>query len=197
MPRRRPMALVLALLAGLVLAACGEQEPGTEPTGEDQTLPDSDDTGDDDAGNDDAGNDDADATGDDGDAGQDDDADDGEDRDDADDGDDGEREGDGGDPDDGGEGADEDSPLGVATEQALRAAAERTGAEAADIEVVTAEEVTWSDGALGCPRPGHTYTQALVEGYRIVVEVDGETLHYHGAEGDDPRYCADPQEPRG
>lgn len=97
------------------------------------------------------------------------------------------------DPDEGAE--DEDSPLGVATEQALRDAADRAGVDPEDVEVIEAEEVTWSDGAIGCPEPGNTYTQALVEGYRIVVEVDGERMHYHAAEGEEASYCADPQEP--
>jgi hypothetical protein len=63
------------------------------------------------------------------------------------------------------------------------------------IEVVSAEEVTWPDGALGCPEPDGMYTQALVEGYRIVLDVDGQEVHYHGARGEPPFYCADPQDP--
>lgn len=94
-----------------------------------------------------------------------------------------------------GAGDDEDSPLGIATEQALKDAAERTGVDMGDIEVIEAEEVTWSDGAIGCPDPGESYTQALVEGYRIVLEADGQQLHYHAADGEEPFHCADPQEP--
>lgn len=98
-----------------------------------------------------------------------------------------------GDPDE--DAGDEDSPLGVATEQALKDAAERTGVDMGDIEVIEAEEVTWSDGAIGCPDSGESYTQALVEGYRIVLEADGEQLHYHAAEGEEPFHCGNPQEP--
>jgi hypothetical protein len=64
-----------------------------------------------------------------------------------------------------------------------------------DIEVLVAEEVTWPDGALGCPEPDGMYTQALVEGYRIVLEVDGREVHYHGARGEPPFLCEDPQPP--
>lgn len=46
------------------------------------------------------------------------------------------------------------------------------------IEVALAEAVLWSDGSLGCPQPGMAYTQALVEGYRVVLEADGELLDY-------------------
>lgn len=78
---------------------------------------------------------------------------------------------------------------------AVQDAADRAGLDAADVEVVTNEAVTWSDGSLGCPEPGQFYTQALVEGYRIVVEAGTETFEYHGAAGQAPAYCADPQPP--
>ncbi len=74
-------------------------------------------------------------------------------------------------------------------------AAERTGVPAEDVELVRFEMVTWPDGALGCPEAGDSYTMALVEGYRLVVEAGGEELTYHGALGGDPFYCEDPQEP--
>ncbi|MBK8901824.1 MAG: hypothetical protein IPM53_11610 [Anaerolineaceae bacterium] len=50
------------------------------------------------------------------------------------------------------------------------------------ITVVQAEAVVWSDGSLGCPQPGEVYTQATVEGYRIVLEANGRTYDYHAAE---------------
>lgn len=90
---------------------------------------------------------------------------------------------------------DEDSPLGVATGRAVEQAAADAGVPAEDVEVVSAEEVTWRDGALGCPEPGMSYTQALVEGFRIVVEVDGERIHYHADEPQDIFRCDDPEDP--
>ncbi|MFO7960400.1 MAG: hypothetical protein R6U94_05595 [Nitriliruptoraceae bacterium] len=78
---------------------------------------------------------------------------------------------------------------------AIADAAERTGLAEDDIEVEDLSMVTWSDGALGCPEPDVMYTQALVEGYRIVLDADGRQLVYHGALGDDPFLCEDPQEP--
>lgn len=74
-------------------------------------------------------------------------------------------------------------------------AAERAGVAADEVSFVSFEQVTWSDGSLGCPEPDMMYTQALVEGYRIVLEADGEQLVYHGALGEDPFYCAEPAEP--
>lgn len=96
------------------------------------------------------------------------------------------------DPDDGDAGAGSDSREATI---AAADAAERTGVAEEDVEVVSFEMVTWPDGALGCPEPGESYTMALVEGYRLVVEAGGEELTYHGALGDDPFYCEDPQEP--
>ena len=77
----------------------------------------------------------------------------------------------------------------------LAQAADRAGVDVSEARIVTAEAVTWSDGSLGCPEPGMAYTQALVPGYRVVVEAGGEELHFHGAESGDFRFCDDPQPP--
>lgn len=82
----------------------------------------------------------------------------------------------------------------IADEVVADAAAEE-GVDTGEVTVVTAEEVTWPDGALGCPEDDGMYTQALVEGYRVVVEVDGRELHYHGQSGQPPARCEDPQPP--
>jgi len=47
------------------------------------------------------------------------------------------------------------------------------------IEVVSVEAVEWPDGSIGCPLPGFQYTQAVVPGYRIVLQAGGETYTYH------------------
>ena len=78
---------------------------------------------------------------------------------------------------------------------AIADAAERTGVAAGDIEVVEFSLVTWPDGAIGCPEPGVVYTQALVDGYRIVLDADGTQLTYHGATGADPFLCQSPADP--
>lgn len=61
--------------------------------------------------------------------------------------------------------------------------------DASAVELVTAEEVTWNDGSLGCPKPGEVYTQALIDGFRIVVEFDGEEYDYRVGTGTDVRLC--------
>lgn len=74
-------------------------------------------------------------------------------------------------------------------EAALDDAAQRTSMERAQIKVVSAAAVTWSDGAAGCPEPGMMYTQALVPGYRIVLQAGEQVLNYHAGRSGAPRYC--------
>lgn len=56
---------------------------------------------------------------------------------------------------------------------------DRTGASIGDVVVVKSEEVIWNDGSLGCPQPDMMYTQALVDGYQVVFEVNGASFDYH------------------
>lgn len=84
---------------------------------------------------------------------------------------------------------------GEQIETAVADAAAHFDVEPGDIEVVTAEAVTWPDGAIGCPEPDMMYTQALVDGYRIVLAVDGDEVAYHGEDGGEPRRCDDPTDP--
>lgn len=91
---------------------------------------------------------------------------------------------------------------GVAAPDALEPRVQEAIADLVDdgvdrdaITLVAAEPVVWSDGSIGCPEPGMVYTQALVEGYRIVLEVDGEEIAYHGAGNQPPFRCDGPAEP--
>lgn len=72
-------------------------------------------------------------------------------------------------------------------------AARQTGIGPDEIEVIRAESTTWSDGSLGCPEPGMMYTQALVDGYHVVLDVDGEELDYRVDSAGSFRICADPE----
>jgi hypothetical protein len=60
----------------------------------------------------------------------------------------------------------------------LADAATRTGADPSTIQVVEATSTTWNDGSLGCPEPGVMYTQALVDGYKVILEANGQKLDY-------------------
>jgi hypothetical protein len=46
------------------------------------------------------------------------------------------------------------------------------------IKVVRAEAVVWNDGSLGCPKPGEFYIQILVNGYWVVLQVEGVEFDY-------------------
>lgn len=80
-------------------------------------------------------------------------------------------------------------------EAAVDDLAEREGVDPAEIEVGTLEAVTWSDGSIGCPEEGMSYTQALVDGHRLILTLDGEEFYYHAGGEDELSYCADPIEP--
>lgn len=74
------------------------------------------------------------------------------------------------------------TPVNRMVTSARADAAKRSGLPPAQLQVVTAEPVTWADGSLGCPRPGMLYTQALVPGYRVQLRVGSEVWNYHGSE---------------
>lgn len=56
-------------------------------------------------------------------------------------------------------------------------------------QLISSERVEFADGSLGCPAPGTSYTQATVDGYRIVVRADDRTYDYRFGNGDRPRLC--------
>ena len=66
---------------------------------------------------------------------------------------------------------------------------DRLGVKPGAVELLSYEPVTWNDGSLGCPQPDMMYTQALVDGYQIQLQVDGQVYDYHGANGEDPFLC--------
>jgi hypothetical protein len=58
-------------------------------------------------------------------------------------------------------------------------AARRFEVAESSVVLTRAEQVTWSDGSLGCPSPGRMYTQALVPGYRITATTAAGQMVYH------------------
>lgn len=47
--------------------------------------------------------------------------------------------------------------------------------------IVHLQEVTWRDGALGCPQPDRTYTQALVPGWHARISDGSRQASYHAS----------------
>ena len=74
-------------------------------------------------------------------------------------------------------------------EPAVTDLAGRLRVEPSEIEVVMAERVTWPDGSLGCPEPGMSYTQALVEGSKLILGHGERVYVYHAGADDQPFLC--------
>ena len=77
-------------------------------------------------------------------------------------------------------------------ERAVDDLAAGLGIDAGEVEVVSVEEVTWRDGSRGCAQPGMAYTQALIDGSRITLRVDGTTYEYHAGGSGPPALCEQP-----
>ena len=76
-------------------------------------------------------------------------------------------------------------------------AARRTNTEPDAVEVIQAEAVTWNDGSLGCPEPGMVYTQALVDGYQVILQAGDEELDYRVSAAGGFRICENGGRPSG
>lgn len=85
-----------------------------------------------------------------------------------------------------------DPALKPLVDPVLADAAARLSVEPEQVVVVAIEATTWSDGALGCPKEGELYTQALVDGHRVVVSADGRTLDYRVTGPGAFRLCENP-----
>lgn len=74
--------------------------------------------------------------------------------------------------------------LATLTEAATRDLSRLLAIDEDDIEVVDADLVQWSDGSIGCPEEGQLYTQAIVDGARVVLSAAGRFYDYHaGSDG--------------
>ncbi|PYG01127.1 hypothetical protein SAMN05216184_102289 [Georgenia satyanarayanai] len=78
-------------------------------------------------------------------------------------------------------------------EAAVADLAEHLGLDPAAVSVVSHEDVTWPDGALGCPQPGMSYTQAQVPGARLVLAAEGREFSYHAGRSGDFARCESPR----
>lgn len=85
----------------------------------------------------------------------------------------------------------DDLDLAATVELATADLATRLQVDAAAIELVDAQRVTWPDGSLGCPQPGGMYTQALVDGSKVVLATNGRTrvYIYHAGGDGQPFLC--------
>lgn len=79
---------------------------------------------------------------------------------------------------------------------AIRTDLDSRGVDGARASVTQARSVTWQDGSLGCGEPGATYTQALIPGWQIIVEVDGTSYDYRFGRDTTPHLCELPTVPQ-
>jgi hypothetical protein len=71
----------------------------------------------------------------------------------------------------------------------LNQAAKLANVPPQQLAIVRAEAVVWNDGSLGCPEPGMEYTQALVNGYWVVIEAVRQTYDFRVGGGGTFRLC--------
>jgi hypothetical protein len=63
-------------------------------------------------------------------------------------------------------------------EEIIADLAQTLGKDRVSIKVIRAEAVTWNDGSLGYPKPGEFYIQMLVNGYWVVLGLEGPEYDY-------------------
>ena len=71
----------------------------------------------------------------------------------------------------------------------LKEAAKLANVPPQELVIVRAEAVVWNDGSLGCPEPGMEYTQALINGYWVVIKAAGQTYDFRVDRGGSFRPC--------
>jgi hypothetical protein len=71
----------------------------------------------------------------------------------------------------------------------LKEAAALANVAREQLVIVRAEPVVWNDGSLGCPEPGMEYTQALVNGYWVVINAAGQSYDFRVGRGGSFRLC--------
>lgn len=67
-------------------------------------------------------------------------------------------------------------------ERILVDAAARSGLDDSALAIIQDQAVVWPDGSLGCPQPGMMYTQALVDGYHVLVQAGETVLDYRATQ---------------
>ena len=66
----------------------------------------------------------------------------------------------------------------VALDPILNEAAKLANVPREQLIIVRAQAVVWNDGSLGCPEPGMQYTQALINGYWVVIRAPEHTYDF-------------------
>lgn len=81
------------------------------------------------------------------------------------------------------------------TKKATEDLAQRLSIPVAQIQLVEARDVIWTDSSLGCPQPGMAYADVLTPGYLILLNVNGQSYEYHAGKNSNVFHCSDPLPP--
>ena len=73
---------------------------------------------------------------------------------------------------------------------AKRNLAARAEVEVDAIKVATIMIVRGRSGAIGCPEPGVSYPDELVQGVLIMLQIEGKLFRYHAALDEAPFHCS-------
>lgn len=85
-------------------------------------------------------------------------------------------------------------PAGLLADIIAEAAA-RANVRPDEVEILRAAQQTWSDGSLGCAQPGQAYTQAVVNGYQVILTAAGQEYDYRAAKSGYFILCENPSAP--
>lgn len=66
---------------------------------------------------------------------------------------------------------------------------EHLSATASEVVVIEAKPVRWSDGSLGCPQEGQMYTQAIVDGAQVLLQVGDRIYDYRAGSDNQVVLC--------
>lgn len=71
----------------------------------------------------------------------------------------------------------------------LDEAANQAGIAGDQLTIERAEAVVWNDGSLGCPAPDEFYSQALVNGYWVIVQAGDQTYDFRVGSDSSFKFC--------
>ncbi|HMT31481.1 MAG TPA: hypothetical protein PKC73_12050 [Dermatophilaceae bacterium] len=66
----------------------------------------------------------------------------------------------------------------------------RLAVDPSAIEVTAAGSVTWTNSALGCPAPGMSYIDEVIDGALVILRSGGQEYRYHAGGARGPFLCA-------
>ena len=82
-----------------------------------------------------------------------------------------------------------DPSLADSIDAAIIDLATTLGVDSSLVGITSVSSVTWSDAALGCPRPGYAYAQIITPGFLVVLVHQDREYRYHSDLDGPPFLC--------